>query len=102
MDVRRLVEVLPARPRLADALLASAVAAGSLSMMLTVRGSDHHRPDIVGALAIFGAAVPLVWRRTQPVGVLAVVTAFEFLGAGMNYSGTGWTAMLVAAYSLGA
>ncbi|MFF9123362.1 sensor histidine kinase [Streptomyces sp. NPDC014889] len=56
-----------------DALLAVGLAA--LATLIALLGDERRSPDALGWTLLFAAHVPIVWRRSHPVLVLAAVAA---------------------------
>ncbi len=100
------IQWLRAHPRGADALLTALIVVVALATHLwgTSSVNDPNEPDrawwtVMIALA---GAVPIYWRRTQPlVAGLAVVTA-EVTGLYVGLSGMPFIASVIAVYSIGA
>jgi signal transduction histidine kinase len=101
----RPVQWLKAHPYVADSLLALIVAA--IQVTNHIWSNDAHayprsHPSVIGAIVSAALAVPLVWRRRSPIQVLAATTTVLAIAEiGLTNTG-GWTAALVAIYSLGA
>ncbi len=102
MTVRRIHAALVGQPRRLDLTLAGLLAGLSILFSVTRTDGSARPTDGFSVALILVACAALLWRRTRPVTVLGVVMAAEFLQAGLNYRGTGWVALLIAGYSLGA
>ena len=91
-------------PATGDALLAVAVALMSVTVFLTntVVDNDLRAADSLGVVLVILAAVPLAWRRNRPIATLAASTIAQMVVHVARYSGGGWTAIVVATYSVGA
>lgn len=89
-------------PRRVDAVLAAVLGGLSILFSVTTHIKDGPRPGVASIALILLATIPLVWRRRHPIPVLGVVIVAEFVQAGLNYQGTGWVALIVAAYSMAA
>ncbi len=101
MEMRRPIHWLRAHPFAADALLAVVIAAVALSFHLTERAPEYHEPSVWGVLLTLGATLPVAWRRRSPVIVLAVVLGFQMVAEGFNYTGSGWSGVIIAVYTVG-
>ena len=88
-------------PRGADALLAVLITAISLVFHVTERGSQYHSPSVWGAVLTVAATAPIAWRRRAPLSVLGVVLVAQMLAEAFNYVGSGWSGVLIAAYTVG-
>nr|WP_241839513.1 histidine kinase [Streptomyces sp. CB02058] len=69
-----------------DALLA--VGAGALSAVLAFTTDDGRFPDTTGWLLLLGSALPLAWRRSNPVAVLLAMVLLLMAYHGMDNSHT--------------
>jgi signal transduction histidine kinase len=101
MQMPRPIHWLRAHPFAADALLAVLIAAISLTFHLTEHASGYHEPNVWGVLLTLGATLPIAWRRRNPIAVLVVVLAFQMVAEGFNYTGSGWSGVIIAVYTIG-
>ncbi len=101
MQIPRPIHWLRAHPFAADALLAALIASISLTFHLTEHAPEYHEPNVWGVLLTLGATVPIAWRRRNPIAVLAVVLPFQMVAEGFNYTGSGWSGVIIAVYTIG-
>lgn len=105
-DVRHPIRWLRAHPRGADAILAAAVLVlgviAHVAAPHTTDADNNADPSVLGVLLVIGSALPLAWRRVRPLPVLAAVTLAQGGIELLNAGSTGWMAIVIAAYSLGA
>lgn len=101
MEMPRPIHWLRAHPFAADALLAALIASISVSFHLTERAPEYHEPNVWGVLLALGATLPIAWRRRAPVVVLAVVMSVQMVAEGFNYTGSGWSGVIIAVYTIG-
>jgi signal transduction histidine kinase len=106
---QRLLDIVrrPAFQRAVDALLAAALLLGSLGDILTHDGGTGWRGRVGLQLAAAAAiSLPLLWRRRQPIVVLAVVFAGSVLAAELAAAHQGpfepFVALMVCFYTVGA
>ena len=104
--VRHPIRWLRAHPRGADAILTALVVVIGLVAHFTARYStdadNRADPSVLGVVLVLAAGVPLFWRRRHPLPVLIVVTLAQAGIELLNAGSSGWMAILIAAYSLGA
>ncbi len=67
-----------------DALLAAGLAA--LATLIALLGDERRTPDALGWVLLFAVQVPLVWRRSRPVLVLAAVAACAMPYHALDYN----------------
>lgn len=101
MQKQRPIHWLRAHPFAADVLLAVLIASISVGFHLTERGAEYHEPSAWGAVLTLGATLPIAWRRRHPIAVLAVVMAFQMVAEGFNYTGSGWSGVIITVYTMG-
>jgi signal transduction histidine kinase len=85
----------------ADALLAALLVAMSVVIHLTIHDPDLADPNAFGVFLCVAGAAPLAWRRRSPEIVLAVVLIVQLVNEASEWIGSGWVAVLIAAYSVG-
>ena len=92
-------------PLAADCLLAAfliAVGVGSLWGGADHRPADSHEPTAWATVLVVGAAAPIALRRRNPIAVLFVVAACQFVLEISNFETAGWIAIFVALYTVAA
>jgi signal transduction histidine kinase len=95
-------------PRIADALLAVAIAALAVTVILTNRPADTpsglripRSADVFGVGLVLVGGLSLIWRRVKPLPVLVVSLAMLILRERLNYSSGGDSlAPIIAAYTV--
>lgn len=97
----RPVRWLRDHPRGADALLAGLLAAMSVLLHLTISDPDLADPTTIGVVLAVAGAAPLARRRQAPEVVLAATLSIQLINEINDWIGSGWVAVLIAAYSVG-
>jgi signal transduction histidine kinase len=107
LDRLRALAVHPALQRIADGLLAAGILVGALADIAAhKKGGGWGGPLPLQLLAAAAVSVPLLWRRSHPIPVLALVFAGavtnSVLVAPRQAGFEPFLALVVAYYSLGA
>ncbi len=99
----RPVTWLRAHPRIADGGLAAFITIISLVAHFAKWSEvdEPVDPSAMGALLTLVATVPVYFRRSHPVAVLATVTVAQALCELLDVQGPGWSGVMIAVYSLG-
>lgn len=100
----RPLQVLRAHPYVADGLLALALAGVQVAVHLSDKQDAYPRshPSTVGAILSVLVALPLLWRRRFPLGVLVTVDLTLFLVELSLTNTGGWLTAIAAVYGVGA
>ncbi len=89
----------------ADALLAAILTVVSTAFHIIdpdIDGESYRDPTWWTIPLVFASAIPIAWRRRQPIAVAVLVVAIQVTVLIANLSDTGLLAVIVALYSLSA
>jgi signal transduction histidine kinase len=102
---RRPVCWIREHPLAADSILAALLTTLALAVHFStseIDGEAAHTPTWWTVALMLVATLPVMFRRRNPVGTLAVVLTGQLLCEAWHVFGAAWLAVLVAVYSVGA